>query len=85
MKFSELKECPFCGYDVYYSKVYVTGNVYRNERFDGKDTNNDAMYDGLQNIRNTGKCYCCRCNEYLGNVYNNTVGYKAEKVKEKKK
>lgn len=81
MKFSELKECPFCGHDEYYSKSHVAGVVCYNMRFDGKEADNDSMYESLTTIRDTGKCYCRRCNEYLGNMYDNTVAYRALRVK----
>lgn len=77
MKFSELKECPFCGSDEYYSKTRVAGLVCYNMRFDGKEADNESMYEGLATGIDTGKRYCRRCNEYLGNIYDNTVGYKA--------
>ena len=67
MKFSELKECPFCGYDEYYTKEYVYGNVRYGERFDGEEAHNESMYDGLFSKRFNGRCYCRNCERYLGN------------------
>lgn len=77
MKFSELKECPFCGYDEYYNKSCVAGVVCYNFRFDGKEADNKSMYESLTTVRDTGKCYCRRCNKYLGNIYDNTVSREA--------
>lgn len=83
MKFTELKKCPFCGSDVFYSKTYVRGNLLYKYRFDGEEADNSELYDCLNNIRDTGKCYCFKCNEYLGDMYNNTLSYKVKKIIEK--
>lgn len=37
MKFSELTECPFCGYDEFYTTGYVYGTIRCRSRFDGKE------------------------------------------------
>ena len=73
MKFSDLICCPFCGNDEFYTKSVVTGSSYFNERFDGEETNNESMYEGL-NFNSNGKAYCRRCNKYLGNTEKNEVG-----------
>ena len=80
MKFTELKECPFCGNDIFYSKLYVRGNVCYRYRFDGKEADNETLYDSPDTVKDTGKCYCFKCNEYLGNMYSNTLSYKTEKI-----
>ncbi len=79
MKFSELQECPFCGYDEYYSKEYVFGNVFYGERFDGEEAHNEQMYDGLRSKPFNGKCYCRNCCKYLGNKVDDTISKTAQK------
>lgn len=66
MKFSELKFCPFCDNDVFYTKETVTGTINFNERFDGYEADNTEMYDSLSFTEGV-RCYCRNCNKYLGN------------------
>lgn len=57
MKFSDLKECPFCGFDdYYYTKEYTCRTVYYVEQFDGEETYNKDMFANPKNY--SGKCYC---------------------------
>ena len=80
MKFNELIECPFCGYDEYYTKEYVCGTVPYAERFDGEEAHNEQMYDGLLMKHYSGRCYCRNCNRYLGNKVTNIVSRFIEKA-----
>ena len=67
MKFSDLKECPFCGHDEFFTTQYVYGTIRCGERFDGEEAHNEELYDYL-NCRNyTGRAYCRKCGKYLGN------------------
>lgn len=79
MKFSELKECPFCGFDEYYTKEYTYGTVCYGERFDGEEAHNEDMYAGLLTKNYSGRCYCRNCGEYLGNKTTDTLSKRAEK------
>lgn len=79
MKFSELKECPFCGSKQFYTLNYMHGTGLYRQRFDGKEPkNNEDMYDCL-NIKEGAKAYCDRCGKYIGNVLNDTLSKSAEK------
>ena len=80
MKFSELKECPICGCDEYYTKEYVYGTIRYNERFDGQEAENGQLYDSLRTKNFNGRCYCFNCDSYLGNKINNTVSRLVEKA-----
>lgn len=79
MKFSELKKCPFCGGDEFYQKGYASGPTSFTIRFDGEEADNSDMHSTLE-YKYTGKCYCRKCGEYLGNIEKDIVGKKAEKV-----
>ena len=84
MKFTELENCPFCGSEEFYSKNYMYGTSHYNERFDGEETYNDQMYDGLI-VKYGYRAYCCNCNRYLGNKTKNTLSKNTElKLKELK-
>lgn len=78
MKFSELRKCPFCGNDEFYTNDRFKGSSAYNQRFDGKEAyDNSQMYDGLDHIQGA-KAYCNNCFKYLGNVITNKIGKKAE-------
>lgn len=79
MKFSELKECPFCGYNEYEYKIRVTGVMTYNKRYDGKDGYNADMYDALNYKIIDGKCYCSWCGKYLGNDKTDMISKQVEK------
>lgn len=79
MKFNEIKECPFCSSDKYYVSEYCYGSYEFEESFTGEDCDNSGMYDGL-NIKRNKSAYCRKCGNYLGNIVNNTVSRKAEKL-----
>lgn len=72
MKFSELKECPFCGCEEYYEKQKATGSVHYRSRFDGEEADNEDMYIDVF-CKSTGRVYCVKCNKALGNVYSDTL------------
>lgn len=78
MKFSELKSCPFCGAEQFYTNNYMHGsNVYR-QRFDGEEPkNNEDMYDGLI-VEEGARAYCEDCGRYIGNLKVDEVGKLAE-------
>jgi hypothetical protein len=80
MPFSELKECPFCGSDMFCEKQKVKGYIYPNMRFDGKEdgVHNEDLYDSIDVIYN-GRAYCCQCKQYLGNYIDGTISKAAEK------
>lgn len=67
MNFNDLTECPFCGNDEFYTKDYIQGPTWYNQRFDGLDAHNENMYDCLHHT--TGKrAYCNNCDSYLGEL-----------------
>lgn len=72
MTIEDLKCCPFCGGKEFYEKQYATGFIYYRMRFDGKEANNEQMYDQLK-ITYSGRIYCEHCNRYLGNIIENTL------------
>lgn len=79
MKFSELKECPFCGYDEYGYKIRVTGVMKYYERFDGEECYNTEMYDSLNYKIVDNRCYCRNCGKYLGNNKTDMISKQVEK------
>ena len=80
MKFSELKECPFCGYEEFYTNDYYRGTSSYSQRFDGEEArDNSQMYDGLLHIQGA-RAYCGNCWSYLGNVVKDKLGKNAEKA-----
>ena len=80
MKFKELEECPFCGHDTFYTVQYVYGSLHYRERFDGEESENGEMYDGLNCAKFSGRAYCDRCHSYIGNVETNELAKGAEKA-----
>ncbi len=48
MKFSQLKKCPFCGSDKYYTTESCYGTYEFTQSFTGKECDNSDMY-GLTN------------------------------------
>ena len=80
MKFSDLKNCPFCEHDEFYTKQYVYGSICCGERFDGEEAHNEELYDYL-NCRNyNGRAYCRSCGKYLGNRETNVLSKQAQKA-----
>ncbi len=80
MKFSELRKCPFCDNEEFYTNDRYTGSSAYHQRFDGKEAyDNSQMYDGLYHHQGA-KAYCNNCFEYLGNIITDDVSKKAEKA-----
>lgn len=77
MKFSELKECPYCGCDTFYTKAHFSGHVIFYERFDGEAADNTNMYEDLVQATSGNKVYCAACERDIGNRGKNTVVRKA--------
>lgn len=77
MKFTDLKECPFCGGEVFYTRARYSGPIFYFERFDGKEADNANMYDDLMQITSGNNVWCAECGEYLGNRGKNRVADKA--------
>ena len=65
---TELSECPHCGHNEWYRKQRVKGEIIFRERFDGKETENFEMYDGISH-RDTSKfAYCSKCHKKIGKL-----------------
>lgn len=81
MKFKELTKCPFCGGEEFYETGYASGPTSFTMRFDGNGTeaDNANMYDSL-GFKFTGRCYCKKCGQYLGNIEKDNISKKAEKA-----
>ena len=78
MKFSELKECPFCGNEEFYTVRTAKGKSVYNERFDGKEaTDNSCMYDSVDFVGGA-RAYCNNCYAYLGNRYKDNISKQAQ-------
>lgn len=75
MKFSELKECPFCGSEEFYVKQHSYG--YIPYRFNGEEMDASDTYDCLSR-KQSDKCYCKNCHKYLGNIKTNVASKEAE-------
>lgn len=79
LRFSDLTECPFCGGKEYYTKGYIQGPCYYNERFDGKEAENGEMYEST--VYTPGaRAYCTDCKAYLGNTTIDKIGKEAERA-----
>lgn len=78
MKFTSLECCPFCGGEEYFEKRYANGFVIYNMRFDGRETHNEDMYDGLS-YRDSGRRWCTNCGRYLGNELKDEAGVAASR------
>lgn len=61
-----------------FSKQYAYGTIICRERFDGEETENGDLYDGLH-FKYSGRVYCSRCKGVLGNRIENTVSKSVEK------
>ena len=80
MNFSDLKECPYCGGNEFYTKDYVCGVLRYAERFDGTEADNTEMYDYLNMKEGAGRAYCRSCEKYLGNKTTNVIGKAVERI-----
>lgn len=79
MKFSELTECPFCGNDEYFHKIYVKGSTKHYHLFSGEIADNSELYKSIPMIEDK-RCYCSVCEKYLGDIEADTVGREAAKA-----
>lgn len=80
MKFSELKKCPLCGSEEFYTNDYYRGTSEFYQRFDGEEANdNSQMYDGLIHLQGK-RAYCGNCSAYLGNTKTDKLGKRAERA-----
>ena len=67
-EFKDLVVCPFCGNEEFYTINWMQGSSSYNQRFDGKEANdNSCMYDGLT-VNEGKRAYCNSCFTYLGNI-----------------
>ena len=82
MTFEDLKQCPYCQCEEFFTKDYMHGSSWYYQRFDGNEANdNSQMYDGL--ITEYGaRCYCANCGKYLGNRFSNKLSANVKKVLE---
>lgn len=67
MKISELTECPFCGNDEYFHKIYVNGSTRHYGLFNGGIADNTEFYESITHIGGK-RCYCSNCEKYLGDI-----------------
>lgn len=84
MKFSDLVCCPFCGSPEFFERRRAHGSVFFRMRFDGEETHNEGMYDGLS-YEHSGKRWCSECERYLGDQNKDVVGAAARRKLDKKK
>ena len=57
--------CPRCGSDEgYYTKDYLYGRSSFNYNYDGTESDNSGMYDGL-NCKSGNIAYCINCGKRL--------------------
>jgi len=57
---SELNKCPYCGCDEYIEYFTVSGKTHFRYRFDGKDSCNEDMHNGMRQIpQKFIYCACC--------------------------
>ena len=61
----ELTCCPYCGSEEFYTVQKVSGKIYYNERFDGKEAENGSLYEGLTYKSGSKYAYCTACNKRL--------------------
>lgn len=80
MKFSDLKYCPFCGGDEFYTIEEYYGNPSKPQRFDGKAAIPGKIYDSIANTYKVN-AYCRSCKRYLGDLLKDTVGAFAASAK----
>ena len=66
INFSDLTQCPFCGCNGFYVRQHAEGTVIYHHSFDGSESDNKDMYNGL-NVTGGKRAYCSQCNKFLGN------------------
>lgn len=67
-----MENCPYCGFDEYYTKDRVYGTARFIRRFDGEEADNSEMFDYI--IQKPGKvAYCQNCHRKIGNCDHNGV------------
>lgn len=66
VNFSNLTECPFCGYDELYVRQHAKGTIKYHFSFNGSEADNTDMYSMLS-VTGGKNVYCSQCNKFLGN------------------
>ena len=66
-----MNRCKFCGNTTYYRIVKYSGRGLVHYNFDGSDTDNDHMHDGV-NYSENKSIFCSNCREKLGTIDNLT-------------
>lgn len=62
---TDLKSCPYCGYDEFSIKQSYSGSGIYHRRFDGLEgADNAGMYDRL-NTKSGKIAYCSRCEKAI--------------------
>ncbi|MEG0551721.1 MAG: hypothetical protein RR554_11175 [Vagococcus sp.] len=66
----DMKECPHCGHDTYYITSTVSSRSQFHARYDGEDTENGEMYEGLihENHKWAKWAKCSECGKRLFRV-----------------
>ncbi len=57
---TELKECPYCGFDEYIIYSKPVGKMSYRQKFDGSEADNSGMMESLSNIPEKF-VYCGKC------------------------
>ncbi len=57
----DIKECPYCGNDEFYYKQHMVGDGLMFCRYDGKETENGDMHEGLRYTPKGKFAYCTEC------------------------
>ena len=79
IKFSELTNCPFCGWKEFFTKDYIYGPSTYYQRFDGLEADNTEMYECTTTEKGV-RAYCGNCGKYLGNTATDKIGKAALKA-----
>lgn len=83
VNFSNLTECPFCGYDELYVRQHAEGTIKYHFSFDGSEADNTDMYSTLR-VTGGKNVYCSQCNKFLGNRETKKISIPALKAYLKK-
>jgi aromatic ring hydroxylase len=62
---NNIQECPYCGSEEYYTKERYKGECETNHRFDGRITENGAMYDCAEHSYKSKYAWCRNCDRRL--------------------